>query len=161
MFSQWLWIMAKNVVPMDVNHVVLCWASRCDSRCERCASGCETRCAMLSQLWNIVKDTFFGCESLWVMLSQWLGFIVFYAEPGVSESWCVMLSQWLWIIVCYAGPGVWESGCVMLSQWLGITMWMLCQWVWITQCFSVPVGVNHGELCGGSCCESGCVILCQ
>jgi hypothetical protein len=60
------------------------------------ASGCESWCAMLSQL-------------LWIMVR--------YAEPVVAnhvvlcwvsgyESLCVMLSQWLWIIVSYAEPVV-------------------------------------------------------
>jgi len=61
--------------PVVVNHGVLCWASGCESRC--------------------------------VILSQWLWIMVWNAEPvvmnhgvlycaGGCESWCVMLSQWLW-----------------------------------------------------------------
>ena len=56
-------------------------------------------------------------ESWWVMISQWLCFMVCYAEAvamnhGVlyrasgCESYCVILLQWLWIILCYAAPVV-------------------------------------------------------
>ena len=165
-------MVVNHVVPVVMNHVVLCWTSRWKSRIERCASGCESYCAMLSRsLWITVcyaKSVVVnhcelcwasGCETLWAMPRYWL-----------ASLWG-MLSQWLWIIVCYAEPGMWESWCVMLSQWLGITVWMLCQWVWIivlcwasgceSLCYFVPVGVNDGELCGGSGCESCWVIMCQ
>ena len=58
--------------------IMLCWASRFESWCERYTRGCE--------LW-------------WAMLRQWLWITVCYAEPGVWESWCVMLCQWVWITV--------------------------------------------------------------
>jgi hypothetical protein len=62
MLCQWLWIMLCYVepvvlnhdvksVPVGVDHAVLYCASRWESRCEHCAS---------------------RCESWWVMLSQWL-----------------------------------------------------------------------------------------
>ena len=87
-----------------MNHVVLCWAS--------------------------------GCESVCVILRQWLWIMVYYSLPMVVnyvllfwasgfESWWVMLSQWLWIMVCY----------------------------------SEPVVVNHGVLCWASGCESWWAII--
>jgi hypothetical protein len=42
--SQWF-----TTTPVVMNQVVLCWASRWESRIERCAGGCELYCAMLSQ----------------------------------------------------------------------------------------------------------------
>ena len=144
MLSQWLWIMlyyadpvdgnhGVNAVPVGVNHVVLFWASRSESRSARYANKCESWWTLLSQwLWIMVCYAepvvvnhcelcwAGGCETLWAMPSQWLWIILCYAEPGVLVSWCAMLSQWLCIIVCYSGMGVWESWCAMLSQWLCI-----------------------------------------
>jgi hypothetical protein len=158
---QWVWIMLcyseqvvqnheVNDMPVGVNHGELCWAS-----------GCESRCAILS---------------------QWLWIIVNYVEPVVVKhcelcwangcvSLCVIVG---WVcgnygMLCWASR--WESRgehCAcrceswwdMLKQWLGITLRMLCKLVWI-MCYYVPIGVTHGELCWGSGCESCCVIMCQ
>jgi hypothetical protein len=71
--------------PVVLNYGVLCWAS-----------GCESLCAILSQL-------------LWIMFC--------YADPVVvnlvvlcwtsgCESCCVILNKWFSIIVCYAEPVV-------------------------------------------------------
>ena len=75
-----------------------------------------------------------GCESCCVIL---------------YDSWWAMLSHWLWINVSYAEP------------WLRI-MFCYAEPVIGNQVVSVvPVGVNHGELCEVSGCESCCVIMCQ
>jgi len=95
-----------------------------------------------------------------------------------------MLSQWLWFMVCYAEPVIvnhgvlcWASGC---ASWCA----MLCQWLWMMLWYAEPVGgnhgantelvvVNHGEVCWASglwiiVCyaepgvwESWCVMLSQ
>jgi hypothetical protein len=44
-----------------------------------------------------------GCESWWVLLSQWVWVSVQCSVSG-CESWCVMLSQWLWVMVSFAEP---------------------------------------------------------
>jgi hypothetical protein len=154
--------MANHVVPVVMNHVVLCWASRLGitnwtlclwvlimlcyaepvavNHCELCwASGCETLCA-IPRYW------------LWIILS--------YAEPVVVNHCVKCWAGYVGIMVCYAGSVVVNHSvndvpvgvnhCAMQSQWL-----------WITLCYVVPVGVNHGELCGGSGCESCCVVMCQ
>jgi hypothetical protein len=59
------WIMVNNAVPVVMNHTVLCWASRCESRCERCASRCESWWNMLSQLLWITVWYANCCETLW------------------------------------------------------------------------------------------------
>ena len=193
MLCQWMWMMLcyvepvvvnhdANAVPVGVNHDVLFWASRWESRCERCGSRCESWWVMLSEwLWITVCSAEpivvnhcewyldIGCESLWVMLSQWVWIIVLYAEPGVLESWCVMLSQWVWIIVlywagcvgimvCYTEPvtGNHDVNAVPVGVNHAVFFcasrcepWrvMQRQLLWIMLCYSVPVGVNHGELC--------------
>ena len=139
MLSKWLWIMANYDVPVVVNHVVLCLAN--------------------------------GCELWWVMLWQWLWIMLYYAEPVVGNHDVNAVTVCVNHIVLFWASR-WESRCehcasrceswwAMLKQWLGITLRMLCKWVWITMCYSVPIGVTHGELCWGSCCESCCVIMCQ
>jgi hypothetical protein len=59
------------------------------------------------------------------------------------ESWWVLLSQWMWVIVCNAVTAVvnhgvlcWGSGCE--SMWA-----LLGQWVWVMVCNDEPVGVNY------------------
>ena len=151
MLSQWLWIMlyyadpvdgnhGVNAVPVGVNHVVLFWASRSDSRSERYAS---------------------RCESCWTLLSQWLWITVCYAEPGVvnhcelcwdsgCKTWWVIQRHWLWIIVCYAESGMSESWYGMLSKWLRISV-----------CCAEPVVVKHCELCWDIGYESLWVMMSQ
>jgi hypothetical protein len=156
---QWLWIMLcyaepivgnheLNVVPVDVNHVVLCctsavvlcWASRLESWCEPVSVGVNHG------------------ELCW---------------SSGYESWCVMLYKWSWILERYAQPVVvihvvlylangcesccasgYESCCAMLNQSLEITNWTLCQWMWIMLCYAKSVVVNHCELCWASGCET-------
>jgi hypothetical protein len=165
--------MANHAVPVVVNNVVLCGASRWESRCERCASRCVPLWAMLRQ-WLYITICYTkpvvlnhcelcwasGCETLWVKLRY------------CCESLWVMLSQWLWIIVCYAEPDVWESWCVMLSQWLWIIVLCWAGCLGINMCYSepvvgnhgvnpMPVGVNHDAFCWASGCESLWVTMCQ
>jgi hypothetical protein len=112
------WFTATGVA----NHVVLCWAS-----------GCESLCAILSQ-W------------LWIMMCCAEPVVV---NDGVecwasgSESWDVILSQWLWIKVCYTellfanyDELCWASEC---EPWCVI----LCQWLWIVVCYAEPVVINN------------------
>jgi hypothetical protein len=163
MFSPWLWIMANNAVPVDmnhdvnavpvgVNHAVLYWASRWEWRCERCASRCESWWVMLLSQWLWITMCYaepivvkhcewyldIGCESLWGMLSQWLWIIMFYAEPVC----------WNHGVLCRASDS--ESLCVMLSRVCG-NHGVLC-WAsgWESRC----------EFCASGC-ESLCVFLCQ
>ena len=150
MLSQWLWIIVSytepvvgnhdvNAMPLGVNHVVLFWASRWESRCERFAS---------------------RCESLWIMMSQWLWNIVSYTKPVVVNHCVLCWDECVGIMVCYA-ESVIVYHCVLC--------WAGC--VWIMVCYAdpvvgnhgvnaTPVGVNHCELCRACDCES-CVILCQ
>ena len=126
--------------PVIGNHVVLCWAIGWKSRCEWCAS---------------------ECESWWAMHSQWLWIMMRYAEPVVCESWCAILYQCSWIMDSYAQLVVvihgelfwasgWESCCAMLSQWL-----------WIMASHAVPVVVNHVVQCLANGCESWRIMLHQ
>ena len=105
-----------KAVPVGVNHVMLFWVIRWESRCELSAS---------------------RYESWWVMLGHWLWITVCYAEPVLVNN-CVMLSRmcgnhdvlcWAsgwesWCERCASGS---ESCCAILSQSLGITMWTQCQ----------------------------------
>ena len=182
MLSQWLWILlyyadpvdgnhGVNAVPVGVNHVVLFWASRSESRSERYASRCESCWTLLRQwLWITVcygepvvvnhceLCWASGCETLWAMLRQLLWITVCYAEPVVvnhcelcwssgCETLWVILSEWLWIILCYAEPGGWESWCAMLRQWLCSIVWYWAGYVGIMMCYVDPVGLNYGVLC--------------
>jgi hypothetical protein len=102
-------------------------------------------------------------------IAQWLTTTGLAWHNMTPTHWAQHNSPWF----TPADPGVWESWCVILRQWMGFKVWtlfqwmwimervMLCQWLWITMCYSAPVGVNHGELCCGSDCESLSVILCQ
>jgi hypothetical protein len=174
MLSQWLWIIVKYAEPVVVKHCELYWASGCESycvmlrrmygnhgvlccarrwgsRCERCANGCESCCAIMSQSLEITMWTL--CQWLWIMLCYsrqeqiaW-NYHVHAVPVGVNhgefcldiwcESCCAILSKWLWIMAIHAVPVVvnhgesWcasgcESRCIMLTHSLGITMWMLC-----------------------------------
>jgi hypothetical protein len=121
LLSKWLWIMVSFIVPVVVNEGVLCWAEwLCIVMYYAGQSGYESWCAMLIPMVGNqgVSCRTSGCESWFVILSQWLWIMVCYAEPvfmyyGVlcwasgCESWCIILSQWLWIMVCYGKP----SGC--------------------------------------------------
>jgi hypothetical protein len=94
------------------------------------------------------------------MLSGCVGITVCYANPVIVND-CVMLS---WVCgnhgVLFLASG-WESRCECRAS--GCESWwiILSQWLWITMCYSVPVGVNHGELCWGSGFASCCAIMCQ
>jgi hypothetical protein len=66
------------------------------------------------------------CKSRSVMLSQWLGIMLCYAEP----------------VVMHHGVLCWASGCE--SWWV-----MMSQWLWIMVCYDETVVVNHGVLCWG------------
>ena len=144
---QWVWIMLcyseqvvqnhdVNDMPVGVNHVELYWAS-----------GCESRCAMLS---------------------QWLWIIVNYVEPVVvkhcelcwasgCESYCVMLSR----VYGYHDVLCWVNGCVSLCvivSWVCGNHGVLC---WASGCESLCVIVswvwgNHGMICWASRWESRC-----
>ena len=129
---------AESVV---VSHGVLCWASSC-------ASWCVILCHWLSiMVWCALPVVRYGvlcwasgCEWWCTMLSQWLLIT------------CVMLSQWVWFMVCFAeavvvdqgekwGDSGSESWWVVLNNSLWIRFVMLNQWV-----------VNHGVLCWASGC---------
>jgi hypothetical protein len=137
-----------------------------ESRCERCAS---------------------RCESWWVMLSQWLWITVCYAEPIVVKHF-----EWFLDIGCesFMIHIHWHSIIRHVSQSLAKhcttwftttgTSWLAIihnHWLSIAQHDSqplaqdnsvgkhdvnaVPVGVNHGGLCWASGCESRCAMLSQ
>ena len=121
-----LWIKVCFAQPVNVNHCailrrvwanhgVLFLASGWESRCECCASGCE--------------------------------------------SWWVMMSQWLWITICYYVPVVVNHGVLfcanMWQPWWG----MLSQWLTIILYYTEPVVVNHIELCWDSGFESWCAMI--
>jgi hypothetical protein len=106
------------------------------------------------------------------MLSQWLWFMGFSAEPVVvnngglccvsfCESCCAIPSHWVEITVWICASGC-ESWWAMLRQWLWIMvryaesvvvpLWaMLRQWLWITMCYAEVLVVW----------ESWCVMLSQ
>jgi hypothetical protein len=104
-----LWVMVCYVVPVVVNHGELCSASSCESWCYA-KPVVVNKCAMLNHV----------CGNYGVL---------FWASGWESLCEC-----------CASGC---ESLWVMLSQWLRITV-----------CYSVPVGVNHGDVPWGSSCES-------
>jgi hypothetical protein len=88
--SQWLWIMVCYAEPVGVTHVVLCWAS-----------GCDSWCVILSQsLWIIVSyaepaDVNYGvlfnasgCESLLhtMIHNHWLRITHHESQPMAQHS---------------------------------------------------------------------------
>ena len=98
-----------------------------------------------------------GCESWFVMLSQWLWTMVWYTAPVVvkrgdlcwtsgCESWCVMLSKW----IVNQGVVCWATGCeswfVMLSQWFRSMVSYAVPGGLIMVCNAEPVVVNHALL---------------
>jgi hypothetical protein len=72
-----------------------------------------------------------------IYLTGFVGIMMCYAKP-VAVNHCVMLIRCVGIMVCYSEPVVGNHGVD-----------------------AVPVGVNQGQLCLASSCESLCVILCQ
>jgi hypothetical protein len=110
-----------------------------------------------------------GCESGWVMLSQWLWIMVCYAERVVVN--CVEL--------CWASGCGCESCCAHHDSqplYQHTTWWFTTtgsayhtmiynHWFSINHhdsqplCYSEPVFVNDSELCWASGCESWCVML--
>jgi hypothetical protein len=112
-----------------------------------------------------------GCESWYVMLSQWLWIMVSYDEPVVVNHgvlwWASVMShcelRWTKLVAVNHGvfccASVCESWWVILSQWLWIMCTILSQWMWIMTSNAEPVFMNHRELCWASGCESLCVIL--
>ena len=175
MLRQWLWIMMRCAESVVENHVVIYWASRWESRCEHCASKCEPWWYMLRHwLWitmcyaepvaviHCALCWASCCETFWFILRYWLWIIVGNAEAVVA-SHCVLCWAWcVGIMVCYAKPVVvnhcamlsrvsgnhgvlfWASGWYSRCEWCssGCESWwvMLSQWLWITICYSVPVG---------------------
>jgi hypothetical protein len=81
-------------VPVDINHVVLFWAS-----------GCESWWVMLLP-W------------LWIMVCYSEPVVVNHGElwwACVCESWCALPKQWLWILVWHSEP-VYVNHDVLCSQ---------------------------------------------
>ena len=161
--------MANHVVPVVMNHAVLCWAIRWDSRIERCASGCDilyVLCLIYDQYnckywiyvylyvvwhWLIKKCNWIDIESCCAMLSQSLWITVFYAEPVVvnhcelcwtsgCESLCAMLSRVCGNHSVLCWASGWESRCECCASG--------CESV----CYAEPVVVNHSVLCCASRC---------
>jgi hypothetical protein len=175
--------MANHVLPVVVNHVVLCWAGRWESWIERCASGCESCCAMVSKWLWIMANHVVPVVVNHVVL-YWASRLESRCEPvpiGVNqgelcwssgcESWCAMLYQWSWIMESYVQPVV-VNHVICLAN--GCESWriMLCQWLWIKLCYAepvvgnnelndAPVGVNYVVLCWACRCESRCAMLSQ
>ena len=153
--------MVCYAVPVDVNHGVLCWGSDWIMMTYAEALVCESWYAMLYQ-----------CS--WIMHSYSQPVVVNHGELYWASGWkscCDMLSQ----------TSGWESWRVMLCQCFmnyavkclanSCKLWriMLCQWLSIMLCYAeqvilnrdvkaMPVGVNHGELCWDSGCESRCAM---
>ena len=98
---------------------------------------------------------------LWIIVLCWsgcVGIVVCYSEAvdgfqGVDtvsvnvnhgESYALPVVVNHYVLFCASRCEPWRV--------------MLWQWLWITFCYSVPVGVNHGELCWAQCVG---VILCH
>jgi hypothetical protein len=154
--------MENHAVPVVVNNVVLCGASRWESRCERCASRCVPLWAMLRQwLWITMCYTepmvlnhcelcwASGCETLWVMLRYWLWIIVSNAEPVVVNHCVLCWAGCVGIMVCYAKPVV-VNQCVMLSRVCGNQCVLFWASGWESRWESYASG-----------CESWCILLSQ
>jgi hypothetical protein len=137
-----VWIMANHVVPVVMNHAVLCWASRWDSRIERCASGCDILYVLC-----LIYDQYNCKYWIYVYLYVVWHWLIKKCNWIEIESCCAMLSQSLWITVFYAEPVVvnhcelcWASGCE--------TLWVIRKyWLWIIVSYAEPVVVNHCVLC--------------
>jgi hypothetical protein len=117
-WAQWLGIMVCYAEPGVVNHVLLCWAS-----------GCESWCVILRQ-W------------LFMMMCIAEQVIVNHGEIYCSSgcvSWCAMLSQWFWIMLCYACEYWW----VILRQWLWIIVWHSTPWFTTTASALHTMTYNH------------------
>ena len=100
-----------------MNHVVKCLANSCKSWRIML---CHWLCIMLYYAEQVVLNHHVNAmpEGVNHGLLCWAGCVG------------IMVCPLFWITVWYAEPGVWESWCVMMSQWLGITVWMLYQWGW-------------------------------
>jgi hypothetical protein len=86
--SQWLWIMV--------------WYAR--------PSSCESWCIMLSKV-VMNHDVVCWAQSLGIMMYYAEAMVVYNGVlcwASGCESWFVILSQWLWIMVWYSEP---SSGC--------------------------------------------------
>ena len=145
---QWVWTMLcytepadgnhdVNAVPVGVNHGGLCWASGCESRV-LCWANC--------------------CETMWMILRYWLWIIVSYAEPVVVNHCVLCRAGCVGIMVCYAEPVIGNDDVNAVPVVVNHSVFVCAsrcepwrvmrrQLFWIMLCYSVPVGVNHGELC--------------
>ena len=85
MLSQWSWIIVSYAEPVVVKHCELCWAQGVGIMVRYAKPVVVNHCAMLNQVFGNYRVLFWasgcesrceccasGCESLWVMLSQWL-----------------------------------------------------------------------------------------
>jgi hypothetical protein len=124
-------------------------------------------------------------ESCCAILSQWVWFMVRYAEQLVVNhgvlyrpEWLWIIVWWLWIMLCYT-ESVGVNHCVVVvnhvvlywARWLWIMLYyaesvvvnhlVLCwaEWLWITVCYAEPVVVNHSELCWASGYEPSFAML--
>ena len=144
MLSQCLWIIVNYTEPLGLKHFEVDWAS-----------GWESLCAMLSQWLCIIV--------CYADLS-FMGIMVCYAEPVVVNHCVLCWAVYMGIMVSYAEQVV-MNNYVLCGEWCasGCESWwvMLIQWLQITMCYFVPVGVNYGELRGGSVCKSCCVMHSQ
>jgi hypothetical protein len=127
MLRQWFWIMVCYSGPVVVNNGVFTttrsFITHHDSQplaqhntpwFTTTGSALHT---MISNHWLIIAPHNSQPLAHYVILSQWLWIMVWYAEPVFvnqcalywakgCESWCVKLSQWLLITDCYAVPKV-------------------------------------------------------
>jgi hypothetical protein len=79
-----------------------------------------------------------GCETLWVMVSQWLWMMECYAEPVVVKQCALCRAECVGIMVCYAEP-VGVDHC----EWcwaIGFESWcvILCKYMWTMVRFAAP-----------------------
>jgi hypothetical protein len=121
----------RNIVsytePVDVNHIVLCWA------------GCVGIMVCYAELVVV-----YHCMLYW---AGCVGIMVCYSEPLIVNHCVLCWPGCVGQMVCYAEPMVVNHRVLFCASRCEPWRVMINQWLWIILCYSVTIGVTHGELC--------------
>jgi hypothetical protein len=120
-----------------LNHGVFCWGSACESWCVIRITQNESQ-TLAQHNTTCVTTTRTAYHNM--IHKHWFRIKQHDSKPLAQH-------QWEWII-CWASGS--ESWCVFRMQCL-----------WIMVCYSVPLVVNHDELCRTIGSESCCVMVSQ
>jgi hypothetical protein len=142
-----------HVVPVVVNNIVLCWASRWESRIERCASGCESLCYAEPVVVNhSVLCCASRCEPWRVMRRQWLHNMIHNHCHNMIRHDSQPLAKHSTTWFTTTGTG---RLAIIYNHWRSIAEHdSQPQWLLIIVSYAESEVVNGGVLCWASYCEA-------